>query len=873
MLSLSVRQRLAGTRELVDLLISKGLIPKKLRHSLADRSVDEVEQYLISRGLVGSDKLGEIYAEFYGIPHVRLINRPVWPEAVKLLPEEVERRFLAVPYEQDKIELSLAIGEPARLRRQAPNVLTELAKKKGLKITLAIAPKADILAVLNKVYGTWQAKPAPTAAGSLPPTKPAPPKQETGVPIPIKTPATPSPPTVDKPVAPPLPSVEAKLPKKPSIAPVAKVEATSPVGTKSPLSAPSEYRFKQVDLTAVNIEESVLRKIPYLVARKYQIICFGEEKPKGGFEPPLIKVAVVDTNSPAVREMLSYIEQKNKITVDRYVTPRASLEAALRRYPEADAVSLREEMTVPNPLAQASVAPAKLKEENAPIQPKVAPSGLTKRVPINEPKAAVGAPSPLPAPHPSPVTPQAGKPAKEIEPIAPPTEGAVISISAEAIAQDKVSGTPEVTEADRDLDNLLNKPIVSVADLVEVYKGGAIPEIVAATMFLAIRMKASDIHIEAEQEAVRVRFRIDGVLYDIIQVPVFLHAPLISRIKILARMKIDEQRIPQDGRFDVVVSQRQVDVRVSTLPTVHGEKVVMRLLDKNAGILTLEQLGITGRNFDVLVRNIEKPYGIILVTGPTGSGKSTTLYAVLTRISKPEINIVTLEDPVEYELPGLNQSQVKPQIGFTFAEGLRSVLRQDPNIIMVGEIRDLETAAMSTHAALTGHLVLSTLHTNDAAGALPRLINMGVEPFLITSSINAVVGQRLVRKVCEHCREPMQVPASVLDFVQRQLAALPHGQLKDINLEQITFYHGKGCDHCTNGYRGRIGIYEVMEMSDEIEELSVRKAPASELKKAAIKAGMITMTQDGLIKALKGMTTIDEILRVTTTDIKEVPEG
>lgn len=859
MLSLSSRQRLAGTRELVELLIAKNLIARRLRHSLADRSVDEVEQYLLSRGLVGADKLNEIFAQFYHIPYIRLVNRPVWPEAVKLLPEEVERRFLAVPYEQNKLELSLAVGEPSRLRRQAPNVLVELAKKKGLKVSLAVAPKADILAVLNKVYGTWQGKalgPSPVTPAQPTPAPKPPIIKEEKMPVMARPsmPTSPSPPV----------SASAQMPSQPT------APANPSPGPK--LSSPTEYRFKQIDLTNVEIPDSILRKIPFQVAQKYQIICFGEVKPKGSFEPPLIKVAVVDANSPAVREMLSYIEQKNKITVDRYVTSRVSFETAMRNYEEAGVVAMKEETTPANPLSNAVVTTTPVKEPTA--TPVAAPN-LTTKVPINEIKP-VSSPASSPtalAPSTTASANQTKKLIKEEERIAPPQQGAVISISAAAIAQDKSTGQPEVTEADRNLDSLLSKPILSVADLVEAYKGGAIPEIVASTMFLAIRMNASDIHIEAEQEAVRVRFRIDGVLYDIIQVPLFLHAPLVSRIKILARMKIDEQRVPQDGRFDVIVDQRQVDVRVSTLPTVHGEKVVMRLLDKNAGIMSLEQLGITGRNFDVLVRNIEKPYGIILVTGPTGSGKSTTLYAVLSRISKPEVNIVTLEDPVEYELPGLNQSQVKPQIGFTFAEGLRSVLRQDPNIIMVGEIRDLETAAMSTHAALTGHLVLSTLHTNDATGALPRLINMGVEPFLITSSLNAVVGQRLVRKVCESCREPMQIPHSVLGFVQKQLSALPHGQLKDINLDQLVFYHGKGCGKCTNGYRGRIGIYEVMEMSDQIEELAVRKAPASELKKVAIGAGMITMIQDGLIKALKGMTSIDEIMRVTTADIKEVPEG
>ena len=428
-------------------------------------------------------------------------------------------------------------------------------------------------------------------------------------------------------------------------------------------------------------------------------------------------------------------------------------------------------------------------------------------------------------------------------------------------------------EDDQNLDKLITRPINSLADLATYYKSGIIPEIVAATLYMGIRMLASDIHIEAQEKLVRVRFRIDGILRDIIRVPKFLHAPLISRIKIMSKMKIDEQRVPQDGRFNVVVATRQVDVRVSTLPTVHGEKIVMRLLDKSEGVKSLEQLGVTGTNFDLLVQNIKKPYGIILSTGPTGSGKSTTLYAILNRISKPDINIITLEDPVEYELIGINQVQVKPQIGFSFAEGLRSVLRQDPNVIMVGEIRDLETAALATHAALTGHLVLSTLHTNDAAGALPRLINMGVEPFLITSSINVVVAQRLVRKVCEKCRQKVTIPPTTLEYVVKEMRAIPSGQFKNLDISQLVFYHGVGCSNCNAGYKGRIGIYETLVMNDEVEELAVKKAPASEIKSAAIKSGMVTMTQDGMLKALKGITTLDEVLRVTTTNIKELPGG
>ncbi len=404
--------------------------------------------------------------------------------------------------------------------------------------------------------------------------------------------------------------------------------------------------------------------------------------------------------------------------------------------------------------------------------------------------------------------------------------------------------------------------IASVDQLQGVIQSAVIPNIVTSLINFALLRKASDVHIEPLEETVRVRYRIDGNLSTITDIPRYFRSALISRVKILAQMKIDEQRIPQDGRFEFDFHNHTIDIRVSTLPTVNGEKVVMRLLDKDAGVMTLEQLGITGSSFDALMKAIQKPFGIILATGPTGSGKSTTLYAILNRIAQPNINVVTLEDPVEYDIPGINQSQVKPGIGYTFAEGLRAVLRQDPNIIMVGEIRDLETASMSTHASLTGHLVLSTLHTNDAAGALPRLINIGVEPYLLTSAMNAVIAQRLVRRLCVACRQQIQLPSALIDDIHTELT-----QLRGFPVSaegNYVFYQAVGCGKCTDGYSGRIGIYEVLTMNDTIESLAVSKQPASAIAEAAREQGMITMKQDGILKALKGITTIDEVWRVTS---------
>lgn len=420
-------------------------------------------------------------------------------------------------------------------------------------------------------------------------------------------------------------------------------------------------------------------------------------------------------------------------------------------------------------------------------------------------------------------------------------------------------------DEDRDIGKLLGEDIKTVDQLKEIIKEKSVPKLVAGIVSYALSLGSSDIHVEPEAKRVRVRFRVDGVLKDILELPTEYEAQVSSRIKILGTMKLDETRIPQDGRFSVGFKDREVDVRVSVLPTVYGEKTVMRILDKSQGILSLEDLGFVGSAFRIIMEQIKQPYGIILATGPTGSGKSTTLYAILNRINKPGVNVVTLEDPVEYEIAGVNQCQIRPKIGFTFAEGLRSILRQDPNIIMVGEVRDSDTAGMATHAALTGHLVLTTLHTNDAASALPRLINMGIEPFLITSSINLIVAQRLVRRICPKCREKADIPPALKEGIKKELDLIPKNNKEDRDRfrGEIQFFRGRGCSECTEGFKGRLGIYELLVMNDEIEGLAVSRRPASEIQAAAIKSGMLTMKQDGILKALDGLTTIDEILMAT----------
>lgn len=364
----------------------------------------------------------------------------------------------------------------------------------------------------------------------------------------------------------------------------------------------------------------------------------------------------------------------------------------------------------------------------------------------------------------------------------------------------------------------------------------------------AVKERASDIHIEPDQDKLRVRIRVDGVLHEVPAPPKKFESSIIARAKILAEMNIAESRIPQDGRFSVVVDQRKMDVRVSTIPTVFGENVVLRLLDTQTLKFDLKELGFSDEDYEKIGKLIQRPYGMILVTGPTGSGKTTTLYTALRRINSPEKNIVTIEDPVEYRLDMIRQIQINPKVGLSFATGLRSIVRQDPDIILVGEIRDLETAQIAIQSALTGHLVFTTLHTNDAAGAAVRLVDMGVEPFLVASSVIGVVAQRLVRLLCPKCKKPDEVSEAIR---------------KPLHLEGIELFKGKGCQACRQtGFRGRMGIFEFLELDEDIRHLIVSKSSSSQIKNKALEKGMTPMMNDGLRKVRLGLTTVNEILRV-----------
>jgi len=405
-------------------------------------------------------------------------------------------------------------------------------------------------------------------------------------------------------------------------------------------------------------------------------------------------------------------------------------------------------------------------------------------------------------------------------------------------------------------------------EIDEVVQGAPVAKLVGVIIKYAVDKKASDIHIEPIRNNYRVRFRIDGILRSHMVLPNEVGKMVVSHIKILSKLKIDEKRKPQDGRFKIKKQDNAVDFRVSTFPVLEGEKVVLRVLSKNEGMFDLDELGAVGRNKEVMVRKLKDSFGIILMTGPTGSGKSTTLYSLLKILNQEERNIITLEDPVEYFIEGINQSQIKPEIGYTFASGLRSILRQDPNIIMVGEIRDSETAELATHAALTGHLVFSTLHTNNAIGAIPRLVDMGVAPFLMASSLKALAAQRLVRKICPNCKEEIKIPRLMEDKVKKELenvSAEEAAKYKADLSEEPKFYRGKGCKECNgSGFKGRIAIYEVLEIDDEFQKIISEKGEdETALKEAAKRQGMLTMKQDGILKVLKGMTTLSEIERVT----------
>jgi type IV pilus assembly protein PilB len=421
-------------------------------------------------------------------------------------------------------------------------------------------------------------------------------------------------------------------------------------------------------------------------------------------------------------------------------------------------------------------------------------------------------------------------------------------------------------EESKDLIQLGDKKLEKV-ELEEIVKSAPVTKIVSVIIRHAVDGRASDIHIEPLLHESRVRYRIDGVLHTSLVLPRNIHSAIVARIKVMASLKLDETRIPQEGRIRLLIDNREIDFRISIIPLVAEEKVEMRILDITKGAPTLKDLGFVGAGLDTIEKNIKKTDGMFLITGPTGSGKSTTLFSIINSINKEGVNISTLEDPVEYYIQGVNQSQVRPELGFSFATGLKTLLRQDPNVIMVGEIRDNETAELAIHASLTGHFVFSTLHTNDALGSIARMIDMGVEPFLLGSTLNTLLAQRLVRKICKHCKVRTEVTVEIMEEVKKQLEEIPAETIKDrlkhFNKSKIIFHKGEGCPRCgKTGYNGRIAIVEIINVNNELKNMIMEHKKIITIDDIKRNQQFLTMKQDAILKVLSGMTTIEEVLRV-----------
>ena len=410
---------------------------------------------------------------------------------------------------------------------------------------------------------------------------------------------------------------------------------------------------------------------------------------------------------------------------------------------------------------------------------------------------------------------------------------------------------------------------VVLKDLKDSIVSGDVPRIIENSVRLALEKKSSDIHIEPQQNIVKIRFRVDGVLHVFVEYPLNIHPAVVSKLKLMANLKIDESRIPQDGRINLFVNDKEVDLRLSSFPTPNGEKMVMRVLDKSHKIPSLNELGLVGTNYKKFEKALKEPNGIILTSGPTGSGKTTTMYSALSFINTDNINILTLEDPIENQMDGLNQSQMHPSIGYNFAYGIRTPLRQDPDVIMVGEIRDKETIDIAVEASLTGHLVLSTIHTNSAVDTIVRILNMKVPDFLLVASVNLIIAQRLVRRLCQHCKKRQDVSPATIDRVKKAFTFFkPYPELDMAIFKKLEFYEGspEGCEQCDHvGYSGRVGIYEILEMTNPLREGILKGESSIHLEEIAKKEGMVSLEQDGLIKALEGITSLEEVYKIVKT--------
>lgn len=611
-------------------------------------------------------------------------------------------------------------------------------------------------------------------------------------------------------------------------------------------ATPVTKEFEEISIASMEIPLDTLEKFPQEVAKKYLMVVFRVEQ-----NGKLVHVASFNPNDPRIKDIVNFVEKRNKVKVKLYKAKKEDIELVISGY---NTGGYKPEVVdkEPEALIESTEQKVEIKEIDgyqADPSSQLAQVDKIKQIATESVENDVNE-----------ATEQDVEVSKVADEVSTKSPIKIPSPQTQNLPEDK-----DVINAfsETDLDQQLNGAITKEDQLEVVLRTGVATKVVGAVISFAVSREVSDIHIEPMENDVLIRYRIDGILQEIAKLPKNLLAPMVSRIKILSNLKIDEVRLPQDGRFSVRVAGHDVDLRVSTLPTVFGEKAVLRILDKTTGVKELEDLDFLGTNLDRLKKSLSEPYGIILVTGPTGSGKSTTLYAMLKRLNTTAVNIITLEDPVEYQLDGMNQTQIKDKIGYGFAEGLRSIVRQDPDIIMVGEIRDKETATLATQAALTGHLVLSTLHTNNAAGAIPRLIDMEVEPFLLSSSINMIIAQRLVRKLCQECKQQVKVPTETLEKIKQILEASKAPEAANALAGELKFYDPKGCDKCSGGYKGRLGIFEVLPLSEDIATLTIKKADTSTIDEQAKNEGMISMRVDGVLKALKGLTSLGEVLQVT----------
>lgn len=915
---------------LVDQLVQAGMVDGVYGRALKERykQPDQIAQFLLAQNKVKEEDIAKAMAVVLKIPFIHLKGRTLDHSVVSTIPEQTARAFNTIAFDTSSGAVSVAVARPYTLSPALQNALKEIETKRGVKILLSATTTDDVAWAFQAYTSSAQPVNAPVSPpppptdshkeSSAPQTPPqAPPAQTISAPQPTPpvAPQKTNAPTkghgeriidellrlgkiessdaaglrdpsktiedlvnellkkktiTDAELAPLLarvyelpfinltpamvdPSALRMLPEQTArglyALPYQKTETallfaiskpylmtqvssgplhalTGQAGRELHLYVTTNAAIEQalglyknignsqnINLQQVSIPQALLHKFPKDISQKYQMIVFGAE---GASK---LKVAAVRPFDPQTKQIVDFIEKRNGISIDLYATTPQSFSSVLGAYDDPQGYIRSDGRT------QAS----------------------SKIVDIDSLQSGK--------------SPDYGGQTAENIPVVGTKE--VIAVQSGMLSQGAMQKDGDNLE-ERNLDLFLGHEISDTQELISIVKSGFVPKMVGAILSFGVYLRASDIHLEPMRNVFRIRYRVDGDLKEYMYVPLTLHPPISSRIKILSNLKIDEQRVPQDGRYDAVAGGHEFDVRVSSLPTVYGEKIVMRLLDKSSALRTLDEMGVTGSNKDRLQNELKKPWGVVMSTGPTGSGKSTTLYAILNQIATPGVNVITLEDPVEYEMKGVNQVQVKPKIGFTFAEGLRSILRQDPNVIMVGEIRDGETAELATHAALTGHLVLTTLHTNDAAGALPRLIDMGVEPYLITSAVNAIVAQRLVRKLCQTCKEKATVPQKILDQVKQIMSDAP-GFDSAIPL-QFFGPHEAGCDNCKHGYKGRTGIYEVLVMSDAIEEAAIAHKPSSEIDTIARKEGMISLQQEGIMKALQGVTTLDEIFKVTSDD-------